>query len=104
MVRRILTVILAIFILTLAFTFCASAEGGSTPEFTQEEFMEILRDAENAAVLYTRPESATRTDVSRFISANFIDPMGKRYGDGKGSRVKGGLSRPGAFMTFLHQY
>ena len=95
---------LFIFVLTLTISFCASADSGSAPEFTQEEFMEILRDAENAAVLYTRPESATRTDVSRFISANFIDPMGKRYGDGKGSRVKGGLSRPGAFMTFLHQY
>ncbi len=102
--KRFLMFFLFIFVLTLTISFCASADSGSAPEFTQEEFMEILRDAENAAVLYTRPESATRTDVSRFISANFIDPMGKRYGDGKGSRVKGGLSRPGAFMTFLHQY
>lgn len=103
MIRKILTAILVIFVFTLTIFFCASASSGSAPEFTQEEFLEILRDAENAAVLYTHPESGRHSDVGMFISSNFIDPMGKRLPE-KGTRVKGGLGRPAAFLTFLHQY
>lgn len=105
MFRKFFAVVVsAILLLTAAASICASADDKSEPEFTKEEFLEILRNAENAAVLYTRPEASTRTELAKFISSNFINSyFGKRY-EGKGSRLKGGLSRPGAFLTFLHQY
>ena len=72
MFRKFFAVVVsAILILTAAASICASADDKSAPEFTKEEFLDILRNAEIAAVLYTRPEASTRTELAKFISSNF---------------------------------
>ena len=80
-----------------------AVHAADTPEFTQEEFMEILGNADLAARFYTQPEYLLTNDrLSSFLQDCFsMSGSGKKDGY---NRLTGGLARPDDFMYFLRQY
>ncbi len=80
-----------------------------TPAFSEDEFYDILEEAEALAVLYTNLEWSPQSAEDNTFLQNFIEDQNINYSlhnleDGSGMRVIGGLSRPDAFMKLLEQY
>ncbi|MCR5055889.1 MAG: leucine-rich repeat domain-containing protein [Clostridia bacterium] len=79
------------------------------PAFSEDEFYDILKEAEALAVLYTDLEWSPQSAEDNTFLQNFIEDQNINYSlhnleDGSGMRVIGGLSRPDAFMKLLEQY
>jgi len=100
--KKVLSTIVVTLLLIGVLQTC-TIYAAEAPDFTREEFMEILGNAELAARFYTQPEYLLTNDrLSSFLQDCF-DMSGSGKKDGY-NRLTGGLARPDDFMYFLRQY
>lgn len=86
--------------------YCPAFASGSASDFSEEEFISTIKEAEIFATLFIQPEIDLRNSpVNDFITQELLNTRPTDYFvEGKGYRLTGGLSRPDAYRKFMKQY